>query len=75
MKKKITLAVCAAIVAAASICVRTVMRHTHVDELFESNVEALTTLEEDMAKKIWIVYRHEDSKDFNCTKGGSESCN
>ena len=73
MKKKLILAASAAIVAAAAMCGMYAATDSKVDDLFESNVEALTRVENDYQKKVWIVYEHGNG-DFNCTKGGERRC-
>ena len=73
MKKKLIVAAGMVIVAAAALCIKVSKEIIVSNELFEENVEALTRVENDYQKGIWIVYEHGNG-DFNYTKGGTRSC-
>lgn len=73
MKKKLIVSAGMVIVAAAALCIQVSNESVVSNELFEENVEALTRVENDYQKEIWIVYEH-GNVDFNCTKGGTRSC-
>lgn len=73
MKKKLIVSAGMVIVAAVALCIQVSKESVVSNELFEENVEALTRVENDYQKEIWIVYEH-DNGDFNCTKGGTRSC-
>lgn len=73
MKKKLIVAAGMVIVAAVALCIQVSKESVVSNELFEENVEALTRVENDYQKKVWIVYEHGNG-DFNCTKGGTRSC-
>lgn len=67
MKKKLIVAAGIVIVAAAALCIKVSKEIIVSNELFEKNVEALTRVENDYQKEIWIVYEH-GNVDFNILK-------
>lgn len=75
MKKKSFIAMLVATIAAIVIsAVLTVSNFSPTpDPLFEDNLDALTSIENDLNNPVWEVYHRPDGG-FNCTKGGNETC-
>lgn len=73
MRKKLIVSAGMVIVAAVALCIQVSKESVVSNELFEENVDALTRVENDYQKEIWIVYERGNG-DFNCTKGGTRSC-
>lgn len=75
MKKKSFIAMLVATIAA--IVISAVLAASNFsptpDPLFEDNLDALTSIENDLNNPVWEVYHRPDGG-FNCAKGGNETC-